>query len=329
MFAYTAQEKRLCLDCGKDILHRRSIAKRCEQCSKEHNKQLSRNHYWENREQKLQYMARRRQTPSFKRVNQEWIEKNPHKVQASRERAKQAHREKTAYNPEGRSCEKCGADISDRAHRAKRCESCSEPPTRMCIVCQSDFRARGVQIQFCSEQCKQKDQLSKELNGYTRICTKCNEQKEHTEFGLHYNLRRSVCKLCEVESQLERYYNFTPVQRDKRNSVRRDNERSKKANLSPDQKAVLRTKVRRANRRSKYGFDIDENKLYSEQEGKCAICRTPKSVEELQLDHDHETDKLRGFLCKNCNLRMLPRYEKFPPEYQDSPYLNTYLARGK
>ena len=63
---------------------------------------------------------------------------------------------------------------------------------------------------------------------------------------------------------------------------------------------MARTKARKANRRSKYGFDIDEDRLYSEQEGKCAICRKSKSLEKLELDHDHETGRLRGFLCKNC-----------------------------
>ena len=182
---------------------------------------------------------------------------------------------------------------------------------------------------YCGKQCRLEYHRAIEAVGYNKVCTKCNEEKRHTEFGLHNKLRRSTCKACEVKTQSERYYNFTPAQRDKRNSVRRDNERSKKANLSSEQKAVLRIKVRKANRRSKYGFDIDENKLYSDQEGKCAICETPQTLEEMHLDHDHLTGRLRGFLCKNCNLRVLPRYEKFPPEYQDSPYLNAYLARGK
>ena len=328
MFPNTVEEQHLCLDCNADISHRRSIAKRCEQCSEARNKRLARNHYWENREQKLQYMARRRQTPEFKRVDQEWKEKNPHKVQASRERAKQRHREKTGYNPEGRTCEKCGADISDRGHRAKLCVPCSTSPARKCLACGNDVSYRGSRAIYCGEQCRLEYYRAREEVGYNKVCTKCKEEKGHTEFGLHNDLRRSTCKACEIKTQSERYYNFTLAQRDKRNSVRRDTERSKKANLSPEQKVVLRTKARRANRRSKYGFDIDENELHTEQRGKCAICGTPKSVEELHLDHDHETGKLRGLLCKNCNLRMLPRYEKFPPEYQDSPYLNAYLARG-
>ena len=255
--------------------------------------------------------------------------KNPHKVLVYRQRKKQKHREKTGYNPEGRTCGDCHADISDRGHRAKRCVPCSTPPARTCMVCHTDISDRGARAQFCSEECKQHDQQLKESKGYTKTCTRCHETKEHAEFGLHYNLRRSVCKICEVMSQSERYHNFTPGQRARRNDLRRERERRKKADLSPEQKSMLRTKTRYANRRSKYGFDFDEDRLHSEQEGKCAICRTPRSIEELELDHDHDTDKLRGLLCKNCNFKLLSRYVRFPPQCQDSPYLNAYLSKGK
>ena len=89
-------------------------------------------------------------------------------------------------------------------------------------------------------------------------------------------------------------------------------------------------KKRQAHRRKRYGPDFDENELYSEQEGKCAICGIDKLLDELEIDHDHETGRLRGFLCKHCNLKLLPRYEKkFPEKHRDSPRLNVYLLRGK
>ena len=79
-----------------------------------------------------------------------------------------------------------------------------------------------------------------------------------------------------------------------------------------------------------YGPDFDEDELYLEQGGKCAICGTAKSLDNLELDHDHKTDRPRKFLCKNCNLKLLPRYEdKFPEKHQDSPRLNAYLQKGK
>lgn len=36
----------------------------------------------------------------------------------------------------------------------------------------------------------------------------------------------------------------------------------------------------------------------------CAICGAPPTTKRLQVDHDHQTDEIRGLLCARCN-RML------------------------
>ena len=328
MFADDAREEHLCLDCGVDISHRRCDARRCEPCSTIRNRERAKNHYWANRMKKLEYVKRRRQTAEGKQISREWREKNPHKVLVYRERSKQRHRAKTGYNPDGRSCEDCGADTSHRGHNAKWCVPCSTPPARKCIVCDKGVGKRGPS-RFCSEECKIQDRRLKESIGWTMACTKCKETKEYSEFRLHYNRRDSTCKSCEASAARE-YYQTLPVEeRQRRRRTQVERERIKKANLPPGEKAVLRAKARQAHRRKLYGPDFDENRLYSEQEGKCAVCGTPKSLEELELDHDHATGRLRGFLCKNCNFKLLPRYEKFPHRHQDSPLLNAYLLKSK
>lgn len=59
--------------------------------------------------------------------------------------------------------------------------------------------------------------------------------------------------------------------------------------------------------KSKYGVSRD---LYAEmlveQDGKCGICGLPreratKTAKRLSVDHDHETNKIRGLLCVKCN----------------------------
>ena len=328
MFADGVREEHFCFDCGVDISHRRRDARRCEPCSTIRDRERAKNHYWANRTEKLEYMKRRRQTPEGKQIHQAWREKNPHKVLAYRQRQRQKHREKTGYNPEGRTCEDCNADISHRGHNAKRCVPCSTPPARTCIVCDNDIGKRGPS-KFCSEECKVQDRRLKESMGWTMTCTKCNETKEYSEFRMHYSRRDSTCKSCESNATRE-YYQALPVEeRRRRRRIQGQRERDKKAKLPPQQKTILRTKARQDHRRKLYGADFDEDRLYSEQEGKCAICEIPKSLEELELDHDHATGRLRGFLCKNCNFKLLPRYEKFPHRHQDSPLLNGYLLKGK
>jgi len=54
-----------------------------------------------------------------------------------------------------------------------------------------------------------------------------------------------------------------------------------------------------------YGIDVDGYEKMLERQGQvCAICRQPpkgKRVERLSVDHDHETRKVRGLLCRRCN----------------------------
>lgn len=42
-----------------------------------------------------------------------------------------------------------------------------------------------------------------------------------------------------------------------------------------------------------------EQKL-KDQNGKCAICKQ-ESEHRLNIDHSHETGKIRDLLCRNCN----------------------------
>ena len=331
MFATAAQEKRLCLDCNiVDISDRARNARLCESCLEIREKERAKNYYLANRERVLARVTRYQQTSEAKQKRQEWEKSNPERFLVYRQRQKQKYREKTGYNPEGRTCAKCGNGISsDRGHNAEWCKSCSTPQARKCKECKKVISDRGPRAKFCdnNNECKQRYQQRKELEGYTKTCKKCNKEKQHTEFGMHSKFRRSVCKICEASTTRE-YYQTLPVEeRQRRRRIQGHRERDKEANLPPEEKAMLRAKRLKARRQKVYGSDFDEDRLYSEQEGRCAICGRLKS---LELDHDHKTNRPRGFLCKNCNLKLLSQYEeKFPPKHQDSRHLNTYLDRGK
>jgi hypothetical protein len=53
----------------------------------------------------------------------------------------------------------------------------------------------------------------------------------------------------------------------------------------------------------KYGLTIQEwRDLLALQGHACAICRTSLGEDRhTHTDHDHETGKVRGLLCRNCN----------------------------
>ena len=51
---------------------------------------------------------------------------------------------------------------------------------------------------------------------------------------------------------------------------------------------------------TKYNTEISViKKLLKESNGKCAICG--EECSNLHLDHNHKTNKVRGFLCRKCN----------------------------
>ena len=50
----------------------------------------------------------------------------------------------------------------------------------------------------------------------------------------------------------------------------------------------------------KYGMTVEDyENMYNRQNGKCCICQNDYTI--LCVDHNHETGKVRGLLCKVCN----------------------------
>lgn len=55
------------------------------------------------------------------------------------------------------------------------------------------------------------------------------------------------------------------------------------------------------NRLKKYGITKEEYlQKVQEQDGRCAICKVIEP--NLRVDHNHETNVIRGLLCDACNL---------------------------
>jgi hypothetical protein len=54
---------------------------------------------------------------------------------------------------------------------------------------------------------------------------------------------------------------------------------------------------------ARYGITrTDYDELYAKQGGVCYICeRSTGKTRRLSVDHDHETGRVRGLLCRPCN----------------------------
>ena len=83
-----------------------------------------------------------------------------------------------------------------------------------------------------------------------------------------------------------------------------------------------RAAVRNSFLKSTYGIDEKEyQRLLALQNGACAICKERCSTwSRLSVDHDHNTGRVRGLLCNQCNraiglLRDNPRLLMLAAEY--------------
>ena len=101
---------------------------------------------------------------------------------------------------------------------------------------------------------------------------------------------------------------------------------------NPEKKKKYRKNYRenhKANQlRAKYGITIEEyQSMFDNQGGVCKLCGMEETtkiskgdgVRSLAVDHDHNTGKVRGLLCHQCNV-VLGQYEKYKdlfPKFQE------------
>ena len=68
----------------------------------------------------------------------------------------------------------------------------------------------------------------------------------------------------------------------------------------------------------RYGITPEQlSILYANQNGKCYLCGVRKDMlgkgqNRLHVDHDHETNMVRGLLCNTCNTIVMPVFDKWP-----------------
>lgn len=89
---------------------------------------------------------------------------------------------------------------------------------------------------------------------------------------------------------------YERVKRQKREKYRTDSEYREKLSAARRGRDQRHTQLK-----TNYGITlVDYQRMLSEQDGVCAICRHP-SEKTLHVDHNHETGTVRGLLCEKCN----------------------------
>lgn len=124
-----------------------------------------------------------------------------------------------------------------------------------------------------------------------------------------------VCKICGIEQSKDNFYRRKKsadgkrhqckdcICKAKREWVKQNPGKVKEYRDKNSDKSTRKLYRRNWRLINTYGITIDDyEKMRAEQNGRCAICGTfDPGGEHFHVDHDHETGKIRGLLCNNCN----------------------------
>jgi len=162
-------------------------------------------------------------------------------------------------------------------------------PQKLCLYCKQPFTYTtkgGMPPSYCCEQHAWKASAARQKTRKAamerRVCARCHEEKDKSEFGGPTN---PYCRPCHTEYERER--------------------KGLRAKQDPAYTRMLNLR--------RYGLTAaDVEKMLRAQGGRCAICRSddPRGA-EWAIDHDHSccnTRKqscgkcTRGLLCSRCNI---------------------------
>lgn len=150
-------------------------------------------------------------------------------------------------------------------------------------------------------------------------CTKCQQSKPLTHFSKHGETRDGRDPHCKECSSMENklYYVNHKSQRAAYGKTYRRANKKKIAERNKAWRLRNRERLRKYQRewqrrhkgrthwyatKNRYGVtEKDFNAMFSEQAGVCAICAKPDTT-RLSIDHCHKAQRVRGLLCRKCNL---------------------------
>ena len=132
----------------------------------------------------------------------------------------------------------------------------------------------------------------------TKVCRKCNTEKDLTEFYVKSNT--TYCKQCiKVVNKGWELKNKDRVREYRTEWHRQQRKKKPGCFLIYERRKTLK----------KFGKTVEWfDQTLKDQNGGCAICESPETgmhqcgrVASLAIDHNHETGKVRGLLCRLCN----------------------------
>lgn len=138
-------------------------------------------------------------------------------------------------------------------------------------------------------------------------CSRCLQEKPIADFYKG----KAACKSCFLAGLVE--YRQRPEVREQRQRNAQEYQQRPEIRRRHREHAAARMRTasgkashRRAVRKYKYGVTDDDHALMlSVQGGRCAGCSRPFNDDRRDcVDHDHATGRVRGLLCRDCNLAL-------------------------
>lgn len=143
-------------------------------------------------------------------------------------------------------------------------------------------------------------------------CSKCNELKLKSEFWKDSRLKsglHSWCKSCCSEKRKEWSRSEKGKESTKRREAARKNSPKRKEWIKQYcQRGDVKERHRKSNIKWKFKItDSERSEIEENQKGVCAVCGRPEKIKRngktkrLAIDHNHNTERVRGLLCSDCN----------------------------
>jgi len=128
------------------------------------------------------------------------------------------------------------------------------------------------------------------------------------------------CSKCKTEKPLSEFYNSKSGEHGKHHYCKVCHSKLAKRCYSHE-KSSKRQVFRR------YGLSLEDvDKMFLSQDKKCKICQTQNTKilvhGGLYVDHCHESGKVRGLLCRDCNMMLGLCKDKTDILYNAIVYLN-------
>jgi hypothetical protein len=124
-----------------------------------------------------------------------------------------------------------------------------------------------------------------------------------------------ICKRCKKFSVIDKGFTRCSKCRKERNKqAKRYYRKWHDESTNPERTLRIKRRNRNATLKRQYGITIEDfDKMFAEQKGLCGICRNEMTINskrgwggkhEVCVDHNHQTGKVRGLLCRGCNLQL-------------------------